>query len=112
MSKTICTDALITPADVERIKADVGKGIWKLAVFEMVVREPELIMLITERFDKMLGILERRGMTAEQRDEFSKQMSLLVWTPLILLSRAHRREWDSFLPSTEVLDDEPNGVGQ
>ena len=109
MNNTIRTDALVTEADVEQIKTDVEDGEWKRAIFEYVVREPELAILIADRFEKMLNLLQSAGLTPRERWHFSKQMSLLVWTPVVLLDRAHRREWRDFLPSDEVAPEPPRG---
>jgi len=112
MSKTIPTDALVTVADVEQIKAEVVRGDFKRLVLELVVREPDLTIAVSERYDHILSMLERAMLTIKQRADLSKQMSLLVWLPILLMGRAHRREWDDFLPTEQAIggpDEEGGG---
>ena len=119
MSNSIPTDSLLSAADVLQIKADVNRGEFKRMEFELVSREPELAIAVSEKYDLVTTILEGAGLSIKQRAVLSKQLSLLVWTPLLLLDRAHRRGWNDFLPSEDVIDEsdhdgttQPNGGGE
>ena len=73
----------------------------------MIAREPEIAFGVSERFDRLLTLIASLNLTEQHRDSLTKQMSLLVWSPLLALERAHRRQWNDFLPST---DDTKGGV--
>lgn len=104
MRKTIPTDALVTAGDVLRIKTQISRGDFKRLVYELVSREPELVIAISERFDLVTTMLERAALSDKQRADLMPQLSLLTWTHVLLLDRAHRRHWDDFLPSEEVME--------
>ncbi len=105
MNKAIPTDALITAEDVMNIKAEIDRGNFKRMVYELVIREPELAIALAQKFDLVTTLLQGATMSIKQRAVVEKQLTLLVWTPLLLLNSAHRRGWDDFLPSEDVVDE-------
>lgn len=105
MKKAIPTDALITAEDVENVKACINRGDFKRLVYELIALEPELAIMVSEKYDLVTSILEGASMSIKNRAVLSNQLSLLVWSPLVLLARVHRRSWNDFLPTEEVLDD-------
>ncbi len=107
MHKAIPSDALVTAEDVQQIKGDIFRGEFKRLVLELVIREPEIAILIAENNEKVLNTVEGAALTDVQRDILGKRLSLLTWTPIILFDRAQRRTWNDFLPSEEVVD--PDG---
>lgn len=109
MSKTIATDALVE--DVLQIKGQIDRGDFQRLVLEFVIREPELAVLVSEKYDLILTMLECASLSIKHRVILKKHLSLLVWTPLLLLNQAHRRGWDDFLPSEDAADDEPGQEG-
>jgi hypothetical protein len=92
------TDALISPADVRQIKDDIVTHKWHEAIYEMLQREPELVLVFSDRLEKIYALLEQAIPDAEQRQRLERQIHLLLWVPMVLLNRAHRRLWESFLP--------------
>lgn len=105
MDKTIPTDALVTPEDVIQIKAEINRGELKRLVLELTVREPEVMIVLSEKFDLVTTLLDGAGLSIKQRAVLMKQLSLLAWMPLLLSDRAHRRSWDDFLPSEQAVDE-------
>ena len=112
MDKTIPTDALVTAEDVLQIKAEINRGDLKRLVLELTVREPEVMILLSEKFDLVTTLLDGAGLSIKQRAVLMKQLSLLAWMPLLLSDRAHRRSWNDFLPSEPAADesDEEGGA--
>jgi hypothetical protein len=111
MNKVIPTDALITAEDVMNIKAEIDRGNFKRMVYELVIREPELAIALAQQFDLVTTLLQGAAMSIKQRAVVEKQLTLLVWTPVLLLDRGHRRSWDDFLPSEDAAADEPGEEG-
>jgi len=111
-NKTVLTDALVTADDVLKLKAQVDSGDFKRLVWELVAQEPELAIALSEKFNLVTTILQGATMSIKQRAVVEKQLTLLVWMPLLLLERSHRRAWTDFLPSEEVVgeSDEEGGV--
>ncbi len=104
MKPAIPTDALVTAEDVENVKACINRGEFQRLVYELVALEPELAIMISEKYDLVTTILDNASLSVKNRAVLSRQLSLLVWSPLVLLARVHRRSWNDFLPSEEVVD--------
>lgn len=106
------SDGFITAADVEQIQHDVVAGEFQRLVYGLIIREPELAVAISERFEKITKMHEAALLTIKQRCDLAKQMSLLVWLPVLLMDRANRRNWEDFLPSEEAFQgsDEEGGA--
>lgn len=111
MNKAIPTDALITAEDVMNIKAEIDRGHFKRMVYERVIRKPELAIALAQKFDLVTTLLQGATMSIKQRAVVEKQLTLLIWTPVLLLARAHRRSWDDFLPSEEATDESDSEGG-
>lgn len=109
---TVKSDAFITAADVEQIQHEVVAGEFQKLVCGLIIREPELAVAISERFEKITKMHEAALLTIKQRCDLSKQMALLVWLPVLLMDRANRRSWEDFLPSIEAVEgsDEEGGA--
>ncbi|HEY8668173.1 MAG TPA: hypothetical protein VIL86_16110 [Tepidisphaeraceae bacterium] len=109
---TVKSDALITAADIDQIQHEVVRGEFQRLVFELLVREPELAVAISDRFNKITKMHEAALLTIKQRCDLSKQLALLVWLPVLLMDRANRRSWEDFLPSAEAIggSDEEGGA--
>lgn len=99
-------DFLITESDIGDLKAQINRGDFMQVVYELCAREPELAFVVSERFSRILTLLEPAMPTDEQQALITKHLSLLVWPPLLLLDRAHRRAWDGFLPLEEMEETE------
>ena len=104
MDNNTHTDALVTADDVSQIKAEVDRADFRKLVYELVAREPELGILISEKYDYITTMLDGAGLSVRQRGVLYRQLPLLFWAPVIVLDRAHRRGWNDFLPSEEVID--------
>lgn len=103
MSHTnLISDGLVTAADVRNFKAELNLGCFKARLFEMVAQEPQLAEFIHERQSKVMQSLTELGMDGRRLAALHRHINLMVFGSLILLSRAHRRQWDGFLPSEET----------
>lgn len=111
MKPAIPTDALITVEDVQNLKACINRGDFKRLVYELIAMEPELAIMVSEKYDLVTSIIDGATMSNKNRDVLRNQLSLLVWSPLILLARVHRRSWMDFLPTEEQLGDESEEGG-
>lgn len=100
MSNDSNHDCIVKEDDVLRLKGDIDRGQLAHLVYGLVERETELAIAIAERFDLVSSLVESCGMSIRARASLSKQLALLAWMPALLLDRAHRRNWDEFLPST------------
>ncbi len=115
MNNKKITDALVTEDDFIHVKDAISRNAFQTLVCELIVREPEIAFGVAERFDHMLTLLEGATMSVRQRAIVQRHLTLLTWTPLLALARAHRRAWEDFLPSTEVADesvDDTEGGGE
>jgi hypothetical protein len=92
------SESIISDADVQQINDDIMSRKWHDAICEMMMREPSLTVDFGDRLEKLEALLQQTIPNARQRERLTKQIYLLVWVPLILLDRAHRRLWDGFLP--------------
>jgi hypothetical protein len=111
-NKTTRTDALVTADDVLNFKAQVDRSDFQRLAHELIAREPELTIALSEKFDLVLTLLEGATMSIKQRAVVRKQVTLLVWMPVLLMAHAHRRSWDDFLPSEEAMDEPAGGKGE
>ena len=110
MNNKKITDALVTEDDFIHVKDAISRNAFQALVCELIVREPEIAFGVAERFDHMLTLLEGATMSVRQRAIVQRHLTLLTWTPLLALGRAHRRAWEDFLPSTEVADGSLDGA--
>jgi hypothetical protein len=102
MSNTRNIDAIVTADDFLHLKAEIDRGEFKRLVDELVAREPELTIALSERYDLIATMLESAPLSIRNRAMMSKHLCLAVWAPLLLLDRAHRRNWNDFLPSDDI----------
>lgn len=107
MSKTTNIDALVTADDFPQLKTEIDRGEFKRLVDELVAREPELTIALAEKYDLISTMLEGAPLSIKNRAMLSKHLCLAVWAPLLLLDRAHRRNWNDFLPSEEIATEPP-----
>jgi hypothetical protein len=104
MNKVIPTDALVTPQDVSQIKAEINRRELQQLVHRLAISEPEIAVLIAEQNAKIFSLLDETHLPSGHVALFRRYLALVTWTPLILLDRAHRREWNDFLPSENTED--------
>lgn len=106
MSKTSFTsDGLVTTVDVQMFRNEVNHGCFKARLCEMAGQEPQLAKYISEHNSKVLRSLTEIGMDGRRLAALHRHISLMVWGSVILMSRAHRRQWDGFLPSEQAESD-------
>jgi len=98
------TDAIIREADIRQINKDIETHVWHHAIYELLRREPELALVFGERLGKINTLLEQAISDPNLRQRLETQIYLMMWVPMILLDRAHRRLWEDFLP--EAAGDE------
>jgi hypothetical protein len=110
-NKTILTDALVTADDVLSFKTAVDRGDFKRLVYELVTQEPEVAIALSQKFERVNTMLQGATMPIKQRAIVKKQLTLLVWMPVLLVSQAHRRSWNDFLPSEQVIDESADEGG-
>lgn len=103
MKPAIPTDALITAEDVQNVIACINRGEFKRLVYELIALEPELAIMVSEKYDVVTSIIDGATMSIKNRAVLRNQLSLLVWSPLVLLARVHRRSWMDFLPTEKEL---------
>ena len=102
MSKTSkITDGLVIGEDFIHFQDATNRGEFKQLVFDLCQREPEIVFGIAEQFDLVLSLLNGASMSIKQRAILERKITLMLWIPLLVLERAHRRAWEDFLPSVE-----------
>src|SRR4051794_1462586 len=92
------SDGLISEWDVVRVIEEMNTTRLQEDVVGLLAREPELMMVVTDRMSKIWPLIDGREFSFEQRQKLERQLQLLLWVPMVLLDRAHRRLWDKFLP--------------
>ncbi|MGB7158987.1 MAG: hypothetical protein WBD40_13020 [Tepidisphaeraceae bacterium] len=111
MNKNKLTDGFVTEDDFVHVTDTIRRDDFQRIVYELITREPEIAFGVSERFDHMLALLEGVSMSIKQRAVIQKHLTLLTWSPLLALARAHRRAWEDFLPSADEQDDGAEGGG-
>src|SRR5687768_2233880 len=104
MNKNKLTDGFVTEADFVHVTDSIGRNDFQRIVHELIACEPEIAFGVSERFSHMLTLLEGVSMSINQRATIQKHLTLLTWSPLLALARAHRRAWEDFLPSADEQD--------
>jgi hypothetical protein len=105
MSSKTRSDCLITEADIETLKVDVFNGSIKEQVFDAMTREPELAIFSAQEMADISDDLERAGIRGKQKAGLEQLITLAIWEAVVLVSRAHRRQWDGFLSSEKAIDE-------
>ena len=100
------SDGLITEADVQKFKKEIDQGYFKVRVMEMIAQEPQLALYLSDRYDKTLISLQEAGIEGRRLAALHRHISLLMWGAAILVARSQRRQWDGFLPSEEMDEEE------
>jgi hypothetical protein len=104
-------DCFVTDEDFIHVQDAVSRNQFNDLVYDLMTREPDMAVDVSERFSHMLTLLDGVSMSIKQREIIKKHLALLTWTPLLALARAHRRAWEDFLPSTEVVDESDSEGG-
>ena len=108
MSNIRIIDAIVTAEDFVQLKAEIDRGGFKRLVDELVAREPELTIALSEKYGLITTLLEGAPLSIKNSAMLSKHLCLADWAPLLLLDRAHRRNWNDFLPSDDTAHQPPH----
>jgi hypothetical protein len=96
---TTPSDALVREADVRQIAKDIADKKWFDAVCDILMREPELVLVFVDEMEAVTSRLEQFVPDAAQRERLRRQILRAIWVPMVLLDRAHRKQWDELLPA-------------
>lgn len=102
------SDGLITEADIQQFMDEVGAGLFKDIVYDVMFQERELAIFVSLRCSKIFKSLLDSGIDGRRSAALRKHFLLTVWGAVILIHRTQRRQWEGFLPVQEV---DPNGEG-
>lgn len=101
------SDNIVSEEDFILINAAIRREQYINVVSPLMEREPELAINIARRNDRLNTLLDAAVMSPETRQAIRKQILFLSWVPLLVLDRAHRRQWDDFLPAETAEGEAP-----
>ena len=99
--KKISTDGLITEADIQQFKEEMKRGEFESRVVELIAQEPELVFFISEHQSEIVDALKFARLDERRMAKMQLHMTLMIWGTALLVSRAHRRQWDGLLPADD-----------
>jgi hypothetical protein len=99
-------DGFVSDDEFLYVKDAISRDQFKDLVYDLMAREPDLAIAVAMRIERFKTILKGFSLTDEQRLMLDRKITLLVWVPLLALTRAHRRAWEDFLPAMDSDDDD------
>ena len=96
------SDSSITREDVQQLDRERGDGQMLERVVELLGREPQLLIAMTDTWEKLNSTMDWLGLNEAQKRAMKREITVHTTRALVLLDQAHRRLWADLLP------DDPN----
>ena len=96
------SDSSITREDVQQLDRERRGGQMLERVVELLGREPQLLIAMTDTWEKINSTMDWMGLNEAQKRAMKREITVHTTRALILLDHAHRRLWADLLP------DDPN----